>query len=105
MSSDSGYYYPKKDMTWYRNAEINSPVLSFAFKVGVEFKIDRNVYWDFFIGMGFRKIFTSYNATDVRTVPNDMPSYLKRGRDPAYMFNYTLTKFHMPVGLRLGVRI
>ena len=104
VKSDEGYFYQKNDMAWYTHAEAHSPILSFSLKAGVEIKTEGNFYVDFYVGMGSRTIFTRYETDNPKYAPLEYPRHVM-GPIPAYRYNYTFTRFHMPIGMRLGVRI
>lgn len=102
--TDSGFFHMKTDGAKYRSADIHSPILSFAVKLGLQKSLGESFFLDIFFGMGSRTIFTRYDAENI--IPAVIPE--RRGWYtiiPSYQRNYTITTFHMPVGLKFGFRL
>jgi hypothetical protein len=105
IDDDSGFYFTQKVLDTgaaYSSAVIHSPVLSFAPKIGLEASLGKTVFLDAFIGFGVRILFNRYNAKGV--TPTRVYHKREWGPDAAWRYNETVTTFHFPVGLRLGVR-
>jgi hypothetical protein len=86
----------------YSSAIIHSPVLSFAPKIGAEINLGRTIFIDAFIGLGVRILFNNYDARNV--TPSIAFHKKEWGPDAAWRFDQTETRFHVPMGLRLGAR-
>lgn len=105
VDADTGFYFTNHLLdtgATYSSAVIHSPVLSFAPKIGMEASLGKAVFLDAFIGFGVRILFNRYDAKDVTPTM----AFHKRewGPDAAWEFNQTVATFHLPMGLRLGVR-
>lgn len=105
VNADSGVYFTQHILDTgaiYSSAVIHSPVLSFAPKIGAEVSLGKTVFFDMFFGLGVRILFNHYDAKDVTSTR----VFHKRewGPDPAWQYNQTETRFHLPAGMRLGVR-
>jgi hypothetical protein len=103
--NDSGFYFTQHIIdtgATYSSAVIHSPVLSFAPKIGIEGSLGKAVFVDAFIGFGVRILFNRYDARDV--TPTTAFHKREWGPDAARLYNQTVTSFHLPMGLRLGVR-
>lgn len=87
----------------YDSATIQSPVLSAAVKMGVELGGNSSkTFVDVFLGLGVRRLFNQYQASNLRPITRDrrsgwniIPTEGWRSLDP-------LTRFHLTAGLRFG---
>jgi hypothetical protein len=107
VKNDSGTFYTTKyadSVAAYHSAVIHSPVLSFAPKLGFELSLSKSMFLDLFGGMGARIIFTRYDAEGVKVVRSSY-SFREWFTDPneSWLFDRTLTKFHLTAGIRVGV--
>jgi hypothetical protein len=105
VAPDSGEVYLKNNnAAMFYDANIRSNILSFAIKFGREISVGQRLFLDVYLGLGDRVIFTRYDAA--RMSPLTQP--YRRGRIapvPSYMYNYTIHRFHCPVGLGAGWRL
>ena len=105
VDADSGFYFTDRQVdsgAVYSSAIIHSPVLSFAPKIGAEINLGRTIFIDAFIGLGVRTLFNNYDARNV--TPSIAFHKKEWGPDAAWRFDQTETRFHVPMGLRLGAR-
>lgn len=100
-----GFYYTKTQTFSYENAQIKSPVFSSAVKMGLELNASKHVYFDVFIGLGARFIFTEYVAKNALVTSTTPPRQNIFTFDDAWKFNYTLVRPHATAGVRFGVRL
>jgi hypothetical protein len=99
------YYYERKildSVVFYDKANIKTPVLSMALKLGLEFHLGRRFMIDWFSGAGARTIFTTYKK--VEGARRELKPLRARGGFviSAVDYNYTVTRFHYVSGFRLG---
>ncbi len=105
VDADSGFYFTQHILDTgaiYSSAVIHSPVLSFAPKFGAEVSLSKTVFFDMFFGLGVRILFNRYEAKDVS--PTRVFHKREWGPDASWRYNQTETRFHLPAGMRLGVR-
>lgn len=105
VDADSGSYLTDHLLDTgavYQSAVIYSPDLSFAPKIGLETALGKALFLDAFVGLGVRILFNHYDATG--TIPSTLPHKKEWGPDAAWEYNQTVSRFHIPVGLRLGFR-
>lgn len=105
VDADSGFYFTQGMLDTgavYSSAVIHSPVLSLAPKIGMETSLGKTVFLDAFIGFGVRILFNRYDARGV--TPTRTFHKREWGPDAGWTYNQAVTRFHLPVGLRLGVR-
>lgn len=105
IDGDSGFYYTQKLVdsgAAYSSAVIHSPVLSFAPKLGFEIDLGKTAFLDAFVGMGVRILFNRYDAKDITPTP----AFHKKewGPDPGWKYDQTMSRLHLPMGLRIGFR-
>lgn len=105
VDADSGFYFTHHLLDTgnkYSSAVIHSPILSFAPKIGFETSLFKPVFLDAFVGCGVRILFNRYDARGVTSTT----AFHKRewGPDAAWRYDETVATFHLPMGLRLGVR-
>lgn len=99
------FYYTRSQTFSYQNAVIKTPVLSSALKLGVELPAGKKTFIDAFIGAGLRFVFTNYR-TEKPLLTSTEPSKTNfLDFDNAWLYNYTLTRFHATAGLRFGFRL
>lgn len=101
--STTGYFYDKNlpDSTFYYDeAAVQSPVFVVALKVGREVKLGKKITMDFFMGVGVRRIFTSYGSFVNLTKREGHP--FREFPAAAIFFNETQTRFHATGGFRFG---
>lgn len=105
VDKEAALYYTKTQTYSYQNAVIHSPVLSSAIKLGAELPAGKKIFVDAFAGIGLRFIFTNYKSEKslLTSVEPEKQNFLKF--DDAWLFNYTLTRFHLTAGLRFGIRL
>lgn len=107
QANDSGWFYRKdsSDASGYSSANINSPVLFTAVKIGREMSFGEKFFLDVFLGIGARYIRTGYEAKDVH------PIHVGGERDNIFeIAGYSWehegkqVKLHATAGLRVGIR-
>ena len=103
--ADQSFYYTRTQTFSYTNAVIQSPVLSSAFKMGVELPAGKRTFVDAFIGAGLRFIFTEYQAKTVLLTSTEPPKQNVLKFDDAWKNNYTLMRLHATAGMRFGYRL
>ncbi len=86
----------------YDKATVNTPVLQNFLKLGKEFSVSSGFVVDLFIGVGTRTTFTRYTSIDnLRQEEGSLRRELF-DPNPADRYNYTITRFAVTGGLRLG---
>jgi hypothetical protein len=87
----------------YTDAAINSPVLTNTLKIGRKLYLGERLFFDLFVGMGVRVIFTRYNANNL--VPTPLSQRVDKifpAPDPAWECNCTVARFNPAGGVRVG---
>jgi len=99
-----GYYTKEGTLVQYARASLSSPIYSYAVKFGRQFTISRHIFLDLFVGMGGRVIDTRYQPENLKFTTEQIPMKCLIGfrSDDAYLYNYRLHRFHVPMGFRLG---
>jgi hypothetical protein len=88
----------------YTDATISSPVLTNTIKLGRKINLGKRLFFDLFIGMGVRVIFTRYDASNLAPAPMLRPvDKIFPAPDPAWECNCTVARFHPAGGVRVGV--
>jgi hypothetical protein len=106
IDRDESIVHRKHGEFIYEGATIKSPVLSTAFKIGFEVPSGKHFFADAFIGMGARMIFNQYSSKIFRlTAIQPSKGSLDFLPEEGWRFDYTLTRFHLTAGLRLGIKL
>jgi hypothetical protein len=103
--NNTGRYYTKTNTYAYSHANINSPVLSSALKLGIEIPAGKRAYFDAFVGAGLRMVKTSYTTESALVTSIEPKTQNFFQYDDAWLFNYTLLRFHATAGFRFGFRL
>lgn len=100
--NEGGVFYTKNETFAYGRADIQSPVLSSAIKLGLEVPLGKRTYVDLFAGAGLRFIFTKYAASGVLVTSIEPTKQSFWRFDDAWAYNYTLKRIHATAGFRFG---
>jgi hypothetical protein len=106
---NEGCYNIKNENTYkinYTKCSIKSPIFTSSLQVGALIPASKHFYFDFFMGLGVRTIFTDYyNVENASTdAYNTRVCKIFPSPDPAYWVNGTLSRFHSNIGLRFLYR-
>lgn len=108
LEEDENIAHRKDGEYRYDMAEIRSPVLSLALKLGVELNAKKKrSFADVFLGMGVRRVFNKYTTKNLRLTSIDRApdNFEWIFPDEGWRFDYPLTRFHFTAGLRFGFRL
>ena len=103
--NNTGRFYTKTNTYSFTHADINSPVLSSAIKLGIEIPAGKRAYFDAFIGAGLRSVRTTYTTESALVTSIEPKTINIFDFDDAWQFDYTLLRLHATAGFRFGFHL
>jgi hypothetical protein len=109
QANDSGWYWKSNDQdaTGYSSAKIKAPIVFTVVKWGREVELRKNFFLDFFLGLGARYIYTTYDVKN--TYPFGRPGGAQDNifELAGYSWEHEgkQMKFNGAAGIRIGKRL